>query len=92
MSRYRGYGQSWDESKHTPLWLAPLLGYRASVRAATDAYIANLTPTELDRQVELIGSQRPVADALAIMVVHIASHGGEIAALKGVQGLKGLPF
>lgn len=87
-----GYGQGWDESKQTPLKLAPLLDYRTSVRAATDAYIATLTPAELDRQVELIGSQRPVADALAIMAVHIASHGGEIAALKGVQGLKGLPF
>ncbi len=87
-----GYGQGWEESKQTPLQLAPLLDYRASVRAATDAYIAGLTPAELEREVELIGSARPVADALAIMVVHIASHSGEIAALKGVQGLKGLPF
>lgn len=87
-----GYGQGWDESKQTSLTLASLLDYRASVRAATDTYMARLTPVELEREVELIGSQRPVADALAIMVVHIASHGGEIAALKGVQGLKGLPF
>jgi hypothetical protein len=26
------------------------------------------------------------------MVVHIASHAGEMAAIKGMQGLKGLPF
>lgn len=68
------------------------MAYRDAVRAATDRYLADLTADELDRQIDLMGSQRPVADALAIMVVHIATHAGEIAALKGTQGLKGLPF
>jgi hypothetical protein len=29
---------------------------------------------------------------LAMMVVHASAHAGEIAALKGIQGVKGLPF
>lgn len=87
-----GYGQGWDEVKHSSLKVEPVLAYRDSVRTATDHYLADLTADEFDRQIDLMGSQRPVADALAIMVVHIVTHAGEIAALKGIQGLKGLPF
>ena len=28
----------------------------------------------------------------ALVIAHMASHTGEIGAIKGVQGLKGLPF
>jgi hypothetical protein len=35
----------------------------------------------------------PVGGALAnVLLWHVCNHSGEIAALKGVQGLKGLPF
>lgn len=87
-----GMGKGWDELKKQSLTLPPLLAYQEAVRAATDAYLADLTPVELDRQINMMGGQRPVADALSILVVHIAYHSGEIAAVKGMQGLKGLPF
>jgi hypothetical protein len=83
---------AWDAMVSTPLTLAPLLDYMAAVRAATDAYITTLTTKELDRQVRIMGQEWPVADVLALLVVHVSGHIGEIAALKGMQGVKGLPF
>ena len=39
-----------------------------------------------------IGGKRTVADVLCTLVVHSAAHAGDIATLKGMQGVKGLPF
>jgi hypothetical protein len=72
--------------------LAPLLDYLQQVRAATDAYLAGVTPEELDRIVQIAGQDRPVAQVFVLLVVHSAAHTGEISALKGVSGAKGLPF
>ena len=86
-----GHGR-WEEAIATRLDLGPVREYEAAVRSATEAYVATITPEELDRQVSFMGGQRPLADVLAMIVVHMLSHAGEIAALKGVQGVKGLPF
>jgi uncharacterized damage-inducible protein DinB len=85
-------GHSWDEFKTIKISVAPVLAYAQAIRDATDAYLANLTPEELDRQVNFAGHLHPAAEILMILVVHIASHAGEIAAVKGMQGIKGLPF
>lgn len=68
--------------------------YGKAVYTATDAYIASLSDADLERKVDtrLIGEQT-VAFVLGTFVAwHVANHCGEIAALKGIQGLKGLPF
>ena len=85
-------GHDWDECRCTRLALAPVLGYVQAVRAATDAYLAGLTAEELDRQVNFVGRMVPASQMLALLVVHAAGHAGEIAALKGMQGVQGLPF
>ncbi len=85
-------GQPWDEYKTNKLSLAPILAYQQEVRAATDRYLAQLTPEQLDRKVNFAGRERTVGEVLTMLVGHIASHSGEVAALKGVQGAKGLPF
>ena len=85
-------GHDWDECRCTRLALAPVLGYAQAVRAATDAYLAGLTAEELDRQVNFVGRTVPASQMLALLVVHAAGHAGEIAALKGMQGVQGLPF
>jgi uncharacterized damage-inducible protein DinB len=87
-----GIGQGWEEARGKALKVAPLLAYQQAVRAAVDAYLAQLTAEELDRPVELRGNARPVADRLVLAVVHASQHAGEIAAIRGMQGLKGLPF
>jgi hypothetical protein len=66
--------------------------YAAEVYKATDEYLSSVSDAELDRIVEP-GFAPPmsvrsfVADLLAW---HVATHQGEISALKGVQGLEGL--
>lgn len=85
-------GQGWEEAKRTVLALAPVLAYTEDVRNATDEYLTRLTDDELDRQVSFFGRESSVAGALAWIVAHTAFHTGEIAAVKGMQGLQGLPF
>jgi uncharacterized damage-inducible protein DinB len=87
-----GRGRNWDEIRSMAFSLAALQAYEQAVHATTETYLAALIPTELDRTVAFIGGERPVADVLASLVVHSMGHAGEIAALKGMQGVKGLPF
>lgn len=87
-----GIGQDWSAFKRQPTAIQPLLEYKAAVWAATDAYLAVLTPAELDRQVPFAGGTRTVAEMLMLAVSQAHGHSGEIAALKGVQGAKGLPI
>lgn len=87
-----GRGQGWEEVKQKQVAVAPVLAYMAAVCASTDAYLATLTADELERKITLMGNERQVADVLAILITHTLSHMGEVAALKGMQGVKGLPF
>ena len=72
--------------------LAAFREYAAAVTTAVEAYAETLTPAELDRTVSFFGNPRPVSRVLATLVVHGSGHAGEIAALKGAMGLKGLPM
>jgi uncharacterized damage-inducible protein DinB len=85
------WGRSWDEFRTAKISVAPVLAYQQAVRVATDTYLADLTAEELERGVEFAGNELPVAEVLTLLVVHSASHAGEIAAVKGMQGLRGLP-
>jgi hypothetical protein len=71
--------------------IQPQLEYQAAVWAATDAFLATLTPEDLDRKVKFAGGERTVADIVLLSASQALSHMGEIAALKGAQGSKGLP-
>lgn len=68
--------------------------YAKAVYAATDGYVGGLSDAALERKVDTgFIDEQTVAFILSnIAAWHVAEHGGEIAALKGVQGLKGLPF
>jgi hypothetical protein len=68
--------------------------YAKAVYAATDAYVASLGPADLERKVDtgFVGEQTVAFVLGNIVIWHVAEHNGEIAALKGAQGLKGLPF
>jgi uncharacterized damage-inducible protein DinB len=87
-----GGGQGWEEARNTVLALAPVLAYAAAVRDATHECLARLTEDELDRRVSFFGRESSVAEVLARFVTHTGCHAGEIAAVKGMQGLQGLPF
>jgi hypothetical protein len=73
--------------------LAKFQDYAKEVFANTDAFLAGLSDAELERKI-----QGPVGETTVgwfvvnILATHFPQHLGEIAALKGVHGLKGLPF
>lgn len=82
----------WEESRAVMLTIGPVADYQHAVRAATASYLGQLTGQELAREVDSPFGKRPVADLLAQLVAHTVGHAGEIAALRGVQGVQGLPF
>jgi hypothetical protein len=68
--------------------------YASAVFAATEQLAGSLTGPDLERTVEgIMGRPAPAVVLVGhVGVIHIAEHAGEIAALKGVRGLKGLSF
>jgi len=68
-------------------------GYARAAYAATDAYLATIGDRDLAKTTFGPGGEMPVARFLAMnLSTHFIEHAGEIAALKGVQGLQGLPY
>ena len=55
-------------------------------------YLETVTSEDLDLIVAIFGGSQLVADVLGLMCKHQLFHAGEIAALKGMYGVKGLPF
>jgi hypothetical protein len=74
--------------------LPPFREYAKAVYAATDAYVSGLAPADLERKLDtgFMGEQTIAFVVGNVCIWHVAEHNGEIAALKGAQGLKGLPF
>jgi uncharacterized damage-inducible protein DinB len=68
--------------------------YHAAVDAQSRRYLEKLTPAELEREVAWIrGPEQPIARLFqTIFINHALGHCGEISALKGTRGLKGLPI
>ena len=67
--------------------------FAEQIQKATLDYIATLNDADLDRQVDtqFFGKQA-LAYVLQLAAMHCAGHAGDVAAVKGMQGLKGLPF
>jgi hypothetical protein len=67
--------------------------YAKAVHAATNAYLDSVSDAELQDKVQTpLGEQTKEWIVANLLGTHLPQHAGEIAALKGVQGLKGLPF
>jgi DinB superfamily len=66
--------------------------YAAAVYKATDEYLSTVSAEDLDRVIEPgFAPPMPVRTFIAnILAWHVATHQGEISALKGVQGFNGL--
>ena len=73
--------------------LSAISGYGVEVQKSALDYVASLADDDLDREVDtrLFGT-RSIAFVLQLADVHTAGHTGEMAAVKGMQGLEGLPF
>jgi hypothetical protein len=87
----RASEETWDRIKQTLFTVASLQAYGEVVREATDAYLSRVTTDQLARVVTVNMMEMSVSRLLTMMVCHTAGHAGDIAAIKGIQGLKGLP-
>ncbi len=68
----------------------PLREYAAAVRAAVDGYLESASDEELQAEVPFGPQPQPKLWVFGTLGVwHIASHQGEIAALMGLENLKG---
>jgi hypothetical protein len=86
----------WDDwARGVQIDLPTLRGYAQAVYANTDAYLANMTPEEWNRPLDLTAvgmGQSTVSELLTNILLDGAAHCGEISAVKGLQGLQGYPF
>jgi hypothetical protein len=84
-----------DWSRTVTVDLPALRTYGQAVFANTEAYIASLTPDDLDREIDLsalgIGKMSLGYFISGIVLGNANWHCGEISLLKGLQGLKGYP-
>ena len=70
--------------------LGALGAYAQAVQTSVDQVLTSLTSTELDRTVETpFGSSTVQSLVNRAIIGHTYSHTGEIASLKGLQGVKG---
>lgn len=84
--------EEWARTAHD-MNLAAVREYAQEVYAATDAYLEGLSDDDLSEEIETFAGKQPRGQYLGtICLWHIINHQGEIAALKGAMGLKGLPF
>jgi len=73
--------------------MAPMLEYGQTVQKSVLEYAGTLKDDELDREIETqFFGKKSVAWLLQLTGTHALGHGGDMAAVKGLQGLKGLPF
>jgi uncharacterized damage-inducible protein DinB len=73
--------------------LPALHEYAQAVAQAIRAWLAALTPEDLERKLDTPVGELSLAQLVESFVVwHISAHCGEISALKGCQGAKGYPF
>lgn len=82
-----------DWASSVSLDLPSFAKYASAVFNATESYLDRLADSELDRRVSgHFGEQSVGWVVVNVLGTHAPQHAGEIAAIKGVQGLKGLPF
>jgi hypothetical protein len=92
-------GEAWKDyanwTRRLKVDLPALHAYAAAVYAASDAYLASLSPADLAAPRDLSGvgmGQVTLAWILSREVVgHVDNITGEISAVKGLQGQKGYP-
>ena len=84
---------SWQEwSTQVDIDLNALRSYAQATYAATEEYLASLSDEQLRQLVDLSGVGLGIPTVqwiLSVVIVgHVYAHGGEIACLKGLQGIQ----
>jgi hypothetical protein len=83
----------WDDWSRLQVDWARLREYGQAVRECVEAHVNALTPEDLERRVDMTAHGLGVWKGLRQIDLHshhhVRIHGGEIAVLKGMQGLQG---
>jgi len=81
----------WKHQGNIPY--APIKAYGDKIQQQVLDYIGTLNAEDLDREIDtkFFGKQN-LAWVLQLITSHCLGHAGDAAAVKGMQGLKGLPF
>jgi len=62
--------------------------YAEAVAKATEAYLSDVSPAELEREVQVGERTETIGGAILLhLITHLNGHRGEINAIRGVQGL-----
>ena len=73
--------------------VAAMQEYAQAIKTSVLDYIGTLNDEDLDREVETnFFGKKPVSFLIQLAGYHAVGHGGDMATVKGIQGLKGLPF
>lgn len=72
--------------------VATLQDYSRAVQVFTTQAVESSGNDTLDEKVRMFTESDPKFDGWVLLIGHTLLHCGEIAALKGVYGGKGLPF
>lgn len=85
---------SWQEwGARVEIDLPALHAYSKAVLAEVDTILASLTDDDLEQKKEFGGAgEQTVVWAFNILLLNSYCHTGEIACIKGMQGLQGYPF
>jgi len=85
-------GENWTPYYETSLTIELLRAYGDAVRQFTQEVLDQINGQSLDETIKMFTDHDPKADVWVLMIGHTLLHCGEIAALKGAFGEKGLPF
>jgi uncharacterized damage-inducible protein DinB len=73
--------------------MAAINAYAKEIEQAALDYVGSLTEADLDREIDTqFFGKKSLGWIIQLVGLHSAGHTGDISAVKGMQGLKGLPF
>ena len=94
-AKKEGLGENVAEiwSADSAIALSPMQEYARGLQESVEVYFGSVSEADLDTEIDtrFLGTQS-VGWMLAFITYHTLIHTGEIAAVKGMQGLKGLPI
>ena len=87
-----GFGLDWTTYQQLNMPISLLQEYSQAVQAFVQQAVGSIDNDTLDEKVKMFTENDPKADVWVLLIGHTLHHCGEIAALNGVFGGKGLPF
>lgn len=86
------FGQDWSEYQQLEISVSLLQKYSQAVQGFVQQALESTDDDTLDESVEFFTESDPKSAVWVLLVDHTMHHCGEISALKGIFGGKGLPY